>query len=168
MVFLYSYIFKNCLVFLCLKEFPIVCCDPHSQRFISIVSEAEGNVFLELSCFLCDPADVGNLISASSAFSKSSLNIWKFSVHVLLKPSLENFQHYFATMWNECSCAVVWAFFGNGMKTDLFQSCGYCCVYQICWHIECSTLTASSLKFWSSSTGILSPPPALSVVMFPS
>ena len=56
--------------------------------------------------------DVGNLISGSSAFSKSSLNIWKFSVHVLLKPSLENFEHYFASMWNECSCAIVWTFFG--------------------------------------------------------
>ena len=56
--------------------------------------------------------DVGNLISGSSAFSKSSLNIWKFLVHVLLKPSLENFEHYFASLWDECICAVVWTFFG--------------------------------------------------------
>ena len=56
--------------------------------------------------------DVGNLISGSSAFSKSSLNIWKFSVHVLLKLGLENFQHYFASMWDECNRAVVWTFFG--------------------------------------------------------
>ena len=62
------------------------------------VSKAEVDVFLELSCFFDDPADVGNSISGSSAFSKSSLNIWKFSVHVLLKPHLENFEHYFANV----------------------------------------------------------------------
>ena len=72
-----------------------------------IVNEAERDVFLELSCFFHDPVDVGNLISGSSAFSKSSLNTWKFTVHVLLKPGLENFEHYFASMWVECNCAVV-------------------------------------------------------------
>ena len=92
------------------KNFP-VSHDPHSQDF-SIVNEAEVDVFLEFSCFFYDPADVGNLISGSSAFSKSSLNIWKFSVHVLLKTSLENFEHYFASLWNECHCLVVWTFFG--------------------------------------------------------
>ena len=65
----------------------------HTVKGFSVVSEAEVDVFLELSCFFCDPADVGSLISGSSAFSKSSLNIWKFSVHVLLKPNLENFEH---------------------------------------------------------------------------
>ena len=64
----------------------------------SVVNEAEVDVFLEFSCLFYDPMDVGNLISGSSAFSKSSLNIWKFSVHVLLKPSLEDFEHYFASM----------------------------------------------------------------------
>ena len=64
----------------------------------SIVNEAEVDVFLEFSCFFYDPKDVGNLMSGSSAFPKSSLNIWKFSVHELLKPSLENFEHYFASM----------------------------------------------------------------------
>ena len=103
---------------------------------------------------------------------KSSLNIWKFSVHVQLKPSLENFEHYFASMWNECNCVVVWTFlalpfFGFGMKTDLFQSCGHCWVLQICWHIECSTFTASSFRIWNSSTGIPSPPLALIVVILP-
>ena len=72
----------------------------------------EVDVFLEFSCFFYDPTDVGNLISGSSAFSKSSLNIWKFTVHVLLKPGLENFEHYFASVWDECNCAVVWKFFG--------------------------------------------------------
>ena len=63
-----------------------------------MVHKAEVGVFLELSCFFDDPADVGNLISGSSAFSKSSLNVWKFTVHVLLKPGSENFEHYFASM----------------------------------------------------------------------
>ena len=70
----------------------------HTVRGFSVVNEAEVDVFLEFSCFFYDPADVGNLISVSSAFSKSSLDIWKFSVHVLLKPGLENFEHYFASM----------------------------------------------------------------------
>ena len=77
-----------------------------------IINKAEVDVFLEFSSFFYDPMDVGNLISGLSAFSKSSLNIWKFMVHVLLKPGLENFEHYFASIWNECSCAVVWTFFG--------------------------------------------------------
>ena len=123
--------------------------------------------FLELSCLFSDPVDVGNLISGYSAFSKTSLNIWKFKVHVLLKPGLENFEHSFASMWDECNCAVVWAFIGIGMKTDLFQSCGHCWVFQICWHIECSTFTASSFRIWNSSTGIPSPPLALFIVMLP-
>ena len=84
----------------------------------SIVNEAELDVFLEFSCFFDDLKDVGNLISASSAFSKSNLNIWKYMVHVLLKPGLENFEHYFTSMWNECNCAVVWAFFGTAFLWD--------------------------------------------------
>ena len=70
----------------------------HTVKGFGIVNKAEVNVFLELSCFFHDPTDVGNLISGSSALSKSSLNIWKFMVHILLKPGLENFEHYFATM----------------------------------------------------------------------
>ena len=66
----------------------------HKVKGFSIVNEAEVDVFLELSCFFYDPMDIGNLISGSPAFSKSSLNIWNFSVHMLLKPSLENFEHY--------------------------------------------------------------------------
>ena len=88
------------------------------------------------------------------------------------KPGLENFEHYFTTVWDECNCAVVWAFFvialfGIGMKTDLFQSYGYCWVFQICWPIECSTLTTSPFRIWNSSTGNPSPPLALYVVMLP-
>ena len=70
----------------------------HTIKGFGVVNEAEVDVFLELSYFLYDPSDVGNLIFGSSAFSKSSLNIWKFSVHILLKPGLENFEHYFASM----------------------------------------------------------------------
>ena len=93
-------------------------------------------------------------------------------VHILLKPGLENFEHYFTSVWDECNCVVVWtffgiAFFGIGMKTVLFQSCGHCWVFQICWHIECGTFTASSSSIWNSSTGIPLPPLALFVVMLP-
>jgi len=70
----------------------------HTVKGFGIGKEAEIDVFLELSCFFYDPADVGNLISGSSAFSKTSLNIWKFTVHVLLKPGLENFEPYFTSM----------------------------------------------------------------------
>ena len=70
----------------------------HTVKGFDIVNKAEVDVFLELSCFFDDPADVGTLISGSPAFSKSSLNIWKFMVHVLLKPGLENFEHYFASV----------------------------------------------------------------------
>ena len=72
-----------------------------------IVNKAEVDVFLELSCFFNDPVDVDTLISGSSALLKSGLNIWKFMVHVLLKPGLENFEHYFASVGDECNCAVV-------------------------------------------------------------
>ena len=82
----HSHLFKN------FPQFAVI----HTIKGFGIVNKAEIDVFLELSCFFNDQADVGNLISGSSAFSKSSLNIWKFLVHVLLKPSLENFEHYFA------------------------------------------------------------------------
>ena len=85
------------LVFPSLEEFSTVYFDPHSKGF-GIVNKGEIDVFLELSCFLHDPVDVGNLISGSSAFSKTSFNIWKFTVHVLLKPGLENVEHYFTSV----------------------------------------------------------------------
>ena len=94
-----------------LKNFPqfIVI---HTVKGFGIVSKAEIDVFLELSCFFHDPGDVDNLIFGSSAFSKMSLNIWKFTVYVLLKPGLQNFELYFTSVWDECNCVVVWAFFG--------------------------------------------------------
>ena len=144
----------------------------HTVKGFSVVSEAELDVFLEFFCLFNDLKDVGNLVSGSSAFSKSSLNIWKFMVHILLKPGLE----ILSTTLLACEMsAVVWyfehslalPFFGIGMKTDLFQSCGPCWIFQICWHIECSTFTESWFRIWNSSTGIPPPPLALSVVMLP-
>ena len=93
----------------------------------------QGNFFLKLSCFFQDPMKVDNLISDYSVSSKPSLHIWKFLVHVLLKPILKEFENNFANIWNESNCMVVWTFFnivllGIGMKTDLFQSCGHCWV----------------------------------------
>ena len=93
----YSYLLKNFLQFVV----------THAVKGFSIFNKAEVDVFLELSCFSDNPTDLGNLISASSAFSKSSLNICKFTVHILLKPGLENFEHYFASVWDECNCVVI-------------------------------------------------------------
>ena len=87
-------------------------------RGFGVVNKAEVYVILEHSCFFNDPVDIGSLISGCSVFSKSSLNIWQFMVHTLLKPGLENFEHYFASMLDECNCVVAWTFFGIGMKTD--------------------------------------------------
>ena len=84
----YSHVFKN------FPQFVVI----HTVKGFSVANETEVDVFLEFSCFFYDPTDVGSLISGSSAFSKSSLNIWKFSVHILLKPGLKNFEHYFTRM----------------------------------------------------------------------
>ena len=91
----YSHLFKN------FPQFVVI----YTVKDFGIINKAEVDVLLELSCFFNDPADVGNLISVSSAFSKSSLNIWKFMTHVLLEPGLENFEHYFAS--TEMS-AIMW------------------------------------------------------------
>ena len=117
----YSHVFQN------LPEFIVI----HTVKGFGIVNKAEVDVFLELSCYFDDPVDVGNLISGSSAFSKTSLNSRKFTVHILLKSDLENLN--ITLLVCEMS-AIVWyfehslalPFFGIGMKTDLFQSCGNC------------------------------------------
>ena len=83
----------------------------HTVKGFGVVNKAEVDVFLELSYVFDDPADVDSLVSGSSAFSKSSLNIWNFTVNILLKPGLENFEHYFASVWDECNCVVIWASF---------------------------------------------------------
>ena len=92
-----SHLFRN------VSQFGVI----HTVKDFGVVNKAKVDVFLELSCFFDDPADVGNLISGSSDFSKSSLNIWKFSVHILLKPGLEDFEHDLASMRNRSNCAVV-------------------------------------------------------------
>ena len=84
----YSHLFKNS------PQFIVI----HTVKGFGIVNKAEVDVFLELSCFCYDPTDVGSLISGSSAFSKTSLNIWNFSVHILLKPGLGNFEYYFTSV----------------------------------------------------------------------
>ena len=89
----------------------------HTVKDFDVVNKAEVDVFLGTLIF-DDPTDVGNLISGSSAFSRTSLDIWKFMVHVLLKPGLENFEDYFASMWDECNCVLVWAFFGIAFLWD--------------------------------------------------
>ena len=93
----YSHLFKD------IPQFVVI----HTVKGFGIVSKAQIDVFLELSCFFDDLMDIGNLTSCSSAFSKSRLNIWKFSFYVSLKPGLENFEQYFAGMGNECNCAIV-------------------------------------------------------------
>ena len=103
----YFHLFKN------FPQFVVI----YTVKGFGIGNKAEINVFLELLLF-DDPIDVGNLISGSSAFSKSSLNIWKFSIHVPLKPRLQNFEHYFASMWDKYNCAVVWTFFGIAFLWD--------------------------------------------------
>ena len=104
----YSHLLQNFL------QFAVI----HIVKGFSIVSEAKADIFLEFSCFFYDPTDVGILMSGSSAFSESSLNIWKFTGHVLLKPGLENFEHYFTSMWDEYNCVIVWAFFGIAFLWD--------------------------------------------------
>ena len=93
----YSHLLKN------FPQFIVI----HAVKGFGVVNKAEIDVFLELSCFFQDPADVGNLISGSSAFSKTSLNMWKYTADVLLKPGLENFEHYFTSVCDDCNCAVV-------------------------------------------------------------
>ena len=104
----YSHLFQN------FPQFIVI----HTVEGFGIVNKAEIEVFLELSCFFNDPADIDNLISGSSAFAKTSFNIWKFMVHILLKPGLENFEHYFLSVWDECNCTAVWAFFGIAFLRD--------------------------------------------------
>ena len=108
----YSHFFQN------FPQFIVI----HTVKGFGIVNKAEIDVFLELSCFLDDPANVGNLISGSSAFSKTSLNIRKFTVHVLLKSGLENFECYFTRMWDECNwelVSILWHCLSLGLEWKL-------------------------------------------------
>ena len=104
----YSYLFQN------FPQFIVI----HTVKSFGVVNKAKVDVFLELSCFFYDPTDVANLISGSSAFSKTSLNIWKFLVHILLKLGLGNFKHHFTSVWDECNCVVVGTFFDIAFLWD--------------------------------------------------
>ena len=128
-------------------QFFVIC----TVKCFGVINKAEvGNFFfLEFSCFSYDPTDVGTLISDSSVFSKFTLNIWKFSFHILLKPDLENFEHYFDSVWDECNCAVVWTFFGIASLWDWNDNWPFPVLWpllsfphlQICWHIERSIIS---------------------------
>ena len=118
---------------------------------------------------LCDPTDVGNLIFGCSTFSKSSLYMWKFLVHMLLKPTLKDFDHNFLTCNELNYCLnILWHCLSLGLEwTLMFSSFVATAVFQICWYIECTTLTASSFRIWNSSAGVSSSPLALFIVMLP-
>ena len=115
----YSHLFKN------FSQFVVI----HTVKGFGIVKKAEIDIFLKISCFSNDPANVGNLISVMSPFSKTSLNIWNFLVHVLLKTGLENFEHYFTSVWDECNCAVVWVFFGIAFLWDWNENWPFPCLW---------------------------------------
>ena len=150
----------------------------YTVKSFSIISEAEVDVFLKFPCFLHDPTNVGNLILVPLPFLNPNLHIWKFSVHVALKPSLKDFdcnlmkckirnEHLaWAWLYNSLNIFGV-AFLLDWMKADFLQSCGHSWVFQICWHIECSTLTASSFRIWNNLAGIPSAQLAFFVVILP-
>ena len=149
------------------KNFSTVCCDPQNQR--QSCGQWRGRRCFSWICLL-SPTDVDNFVLCSSASLITSSYIWKFSLHMLLKPSFKDFEHNLANMWNKYNCTVVWLFFALpffeiGMKPYHFESCGHHWVFQICSQIEWSTLPASSFRIWNSSARILSPPLDLSIVM---
>ena len=152
----YSHLFKS------FPQFVMI----YTVKDFTIVVETEIGVFLEFPSFPYVPANIGNLISASSSLSKPSLDIWKFLVHIMLNPSMQDISMTLLA-W-EMSAIVRWLahslalpFLGIGMRIDLFQSCGHCWVFQICWHSECKTLMASPFRVLNSSAGIPSHPLAL-------
>ena len=162
MVVWYSHVFKN------FPQFVVI----HTVKGFCTINEAEVDIFLEFSCFICDPVDVGNLISGSSAFSKSSLNILKFTVHILLKSCLENFEHYFDSMCDECNCVVVWTSFGNAFNKD----CNENWPFPVLWPLlnfpnllayRAQHFHSIIFRTWNSSSGIPSPLLALFIVMLP-
>ena len=158
----YSHLFKN------FSQFVVI----HTVQGFGIVNKAEIDVFLELSCFLYDQRmlAIWSLVllpflnpawtSGSSQFTYSWSLAWRILSITLVVSEMNAI-----VWWFEHSLAL--PFFGIGMKTDLFQSCGHCWVFQICWRSECNTFTASSFTIWNSSTGIPSPPLALFIVMLP-
>ena len=157
----YSSFFKN------FPQFVVI----HTVKGFNIVNEAE--VFLEFPCFFYDPTDVGNLISVSCAFSKPSLYIWKFLVHVLLKPSLRDFEHCLASVWSMCNCLVVCTFFGSAQHSLGLE---WKLTISVLWPLlSFPNLLAFLVQHFhrifvldlNSSAGIPLPPLALFLVMLP-
>ena len=138
----------------------------HAFKGFGIVNEAEVDVFLQLSCFFYDRTDVDNLISGSPVFRKSESSqityCWSLAWRIL---SITLLACEMSTIVQQFEYSLALLFFGIGMKTDLFQSCGHCWVFQLCWPIECCTFTASSFRIWNISTRIPTPLLALFVVM---
>ena len=158
-------------VFPSLSEFSTVYCDPHSQK-LWLSQWSRSRCFSGILLLFLWLNDVGNLISASSALSKSSLYICKFLVHTVLKPSLEDFEHYFASTVNECNHAVVWAFFGITFVSDWNENWPLPVLWPLLSFPNLLTYWVqhfhrTSFRIWNSSTGIPSPPLALFVVMLP-
>ena len=128
----------------------------NTVKGFSIVDELKINIFVKFPCFLYNPVNVGNLISSSSSFSKPILNIWKFLIRIMLKPSMNNFKHDLTSLGDEYNCLTVGTFLvlpflGIRMRIDFFQSCGHCRVLQICQHNECKTWMASPFRDLNSS-----------------
>ena len=147
----YSHLFQN------LPQFIVI----HTVKGFGIVNKAEMDVFLELSCFFDEnQLSKPTWTPGSSWFTYCWSLAWRMLSITLLacemSATVRQFEHSMAL-----------PFFGIGMQSDLFQSCGHCWVFHMCWHIECSTFTASSFRIWNSSTGIPSPPLALFVVILP-
>ena len=145
----YSHVLKNS------PQFVVI----HTVKNFNVVNEAGVDVFLELPCFFYDPMDAANLNSGSSAFSKSTLNIWKFSADTLLKPSLENFEHFFASMWDECNYTAVWTFFIIVFLWDWNENWPF----PVQWPLLCfpdllaywvQHFHSIVFRIWNSSTGI--------------
>ena len=113
-----------------LKKFPQLVMIYTFKGFATI-NKTEVDVFVKFPCFFDDSTDIGNLISGSSGFSKSSLNIWKFMVNILWKPGLENFEHYCASMWDECNCVVVWTFFDVAFLWEWNESWPFPVLWQL-------------------------------------
>ena len=145
----YSHLFQN------FPQFIVI----HTVKGFVIVKKAEIDVFLELSCFFNDPADVSNLISCFSAFSKSSLNIWNFTFQVLLKSAVKNFEHYLASMWDEWYNMIVWTFFVIVFLCDWYENWSLPVLWPLLSFPNLLAywvqhFTASSFRIWNSSTGI--------------
>ena len=136
----------------------------HPVKSFNIVNEAKVDAFMELSCCLQDPRNVGNFISGSSAFLNTAWTL-EFLSSCTLKPNLKHLEHYHASIWNACNCGgslnIFWHCLSlglgwklKGFPSFLSVSCGHCRVFHICCHIEYSTFTASSFRIWNRSAGI--------------